>query len=144
MAMQFMSDNAARVHPRVWAAMQAADAPDAPYDGDALSKRLDEAFSALFGRECAALWVASGTAANGLALAALVQPWSGVVCHEKAHIETSECGAPSLFTHGAKLHLAEGEGAKITPEAIEAVLAPIRKDVHQPMPQAVSITQASE
>ena len=84
--MQFLSDNAARVHPRVWAAMQAADAPDVPYDGDGLSRRLDEAFSVLFGRECAALWVASGTAANGLALAALVQPWSGVVCHRLAHI----------------------------------------------------------
>jgi len=144
MAMQFMSDNAARVHPRVWAAMQAADAPDAPYDGDALSQRLDQAFSALFGRDCAALWVASGTAANGLGLSLLVQPWSGVICHEKAHIETSECGAPGLFTHGAKLHLAGGEGAKITPNAIEAVLESIRKDVHQPKPQAVSITQASE
>lgn len=142
--MQFLSDNAARVHPRVWAAMQAADAPDAPYDGDALSRRMDEAFSALFGRECTALWVASGTAANGLALAALVQPWSGVVCHRKAHIETSECGAPGFFAHGAKLHLAEGEGAKIAPDAIESVLGSIRKDVHQPVPQAVSITQASE
>ena len=61
--MQFLSDNAASVHPAVWAAMRAADAADAPYDNDALSRRMDAAFSALFGRECAALWVASGTAA---------------------------------------------------------------------------------
>ena len=62
--MQFFSDNAAAVHPAVWQAMHAADAPDAGYDGDALSRRMDEAFSALFGTECAALWVATGTAAN--------------------------------------------------------------------------------
>ncbi len=142
--MQFLSDNAAPVHPRIWAAMQAADAVAAPYDGDALSARLDTAFSALFGQECAVLWVASGTAANALALAALVEPHSAAICHRLAHIETSECGAPGFFTHGAKLMLAEGEGAKISPAAIEAVLAPVRKDVHQPMPQAVSITQASE
>ena len=49
MAMLFHSDNAASVHPAVWRAMQAADAPDASYDGDALSARLDEAFSSLFG-----------------------------------------------------------------------------------------------
>jgi len=144
MAMQFLSDNAAAVHPRVWAAMQAADAADAPYDGDALSRRLDAAFAELFGRPCAALWVASGTAANCLALAALVPPHGGVVCHREAHIETDECGAPGFYTHGAKLLLAEGEGAKLTGEAITAVLAGIRGDVHQVQAHAVSITQASE
>lgn len=142
--MQFLSDNAAAVHPRVWAAMQAADAPDSPYDGDALSQRLDEAFSVLFGRECAALWVATGTAANSLALAALVPPHGGIVCHREAHIETDECGAPGFFTHGAKLLLAEGEGAKLTPDAIEAVLGGIRNDIHQVQAHAISITQASE
>lgn len=144
MAMQFLSDNAAAVHPAVWDALRAADAADAPYDGDALSRRLDEAFAALFGRECAALWVATGTAANCLALATLVPPHSGVVCHREAHIEADECGAPGFFTHGAKLMLAEGEGAKLTPQAIAAVLDPIRDDVHQVQAHAVSITQASE
>jgi threonine aldolase len=142
--MQFLSDNAASVHPAVWAAMQAADAPDAPYDGDALSRRLDDAFAALFGRPCAVLWVASGTAANCLALAAMVDPHRGVICHREAHIETDECGAPGFYLHGAKLLLADGAGAKLTPAAIAAVIAGIRNDVHQIQPQAVSITQASE
>lgn len=142
--MQFLSDNAASVHPKIWAAMQAADAPDSPYDGDALSQRLDAAFTELFGRECAVLWVATGTAANSLALAAMVPPHGGVICHREAHIETDECGAPGFYTHGAKLILIDGEGAKITPEGIDAVIASIRKDVHQVQPQAVSITQASE
>ena len=144
MAMQFLSDNAAAVHPRVWAAMQAADAPDSPYDGDALSQRLDAEFSALFGRECAVLWVATGTAANCLALATMVPPHGGVVCHREAHVETDEGGAPGFYTHGAKLLLAEGEGAKLTPEHIAALLDGIRNDVHQVQAQAVTITQASE
>ncbi len=142
--MQFLSDNAAAVHPAVWAAMQAADAPDAPYDNDALSRSLDEAFTGLFGRECAALWVATGTAANCLALATLVPPHGGVVCHREAHIEADECGAPAFFTHGAKLMLAEGEGAKLTPATLEAVVAPIRDDTHQVQPHAVSLTQVTE
>ena len=142
--MQFLSDNAAAVHPRVWAAMQAVGEPDTPYDGDALSARLDEAFSAVFGQACAALWVSSGTAANGLALAALVPPHGALICHREAHVETSECGAPGFYTHGAKLLLADGEGAKLTPAAIAALIDGLDQGVHYVQPQAVAITQASE
>lgn len=142
--MLFLSDNAASVHPRVWAAMQAADAADSPYDGDALSQRMDAAFSALFGREVAALWVATGTAANCLALATMVQPHGGVVCHHEAHIENDECGAPGFYLHGAKLILAGGEHARLSPATITAVLDAIRDDVHQVQPHAISLTQASE
>ncbi|RIV81771.1 low specificity L-threonine aldolase [Aurantiacibacter xanthus] len=142
--MLFLSDNTARVHPQVWAAMQAADAPDAPYDNDALSQRLDAAYSELFGRDCAALWVGTGTAANCLSLATLVEPHGAVICEENAHIERDECGAPGFYLHGAKLLLASGEGAKLTPEAIEAVAAGITRGVHQVPAQAVSITQVSE
>lgn len=142
--MRFLSDNAASVHPRVWDAMRAADIGDTPYDGDALSQQLDEAFGALFGREVAVLWVATGTAANCLALAGMVPPHGGVVCHREAHIEMDEAGAPGFYLHGAKLMLAEGEGAKLDPAAIRAVIDPIRDDVHQVQPHAISITQASE
>jgi len=140
----FLSDNAATVHPRLWEAMRAADAPDSPYDGDRLSAALDERFSELFGRECAAIWIATGTAANCLALATMVQPHGGVVCHEEAHIEVDEGGAPGFYLHGAKLMLASGEGAKLTPADIAAVIDPIRPDVHQVQPHAIAITQASE
>ena len=142
--MQFLSDNASAVHPKVWDALRAADSADAPYDGDALSRRLDDAFTQLFGRECAALWVATGTAANCLALATMVDPHGGVICHREAHIETDEGGAPGFYLHGAKLLLAEGEGAKLDPSGIQAVLDGITRGVHQVPAQAVSVTQASE
>ena len=142
--MQFLSDNSASVHPKVWAAMQAADAPDASYGEDALNKRLDAVFSELFGCDCTVLAVGTGTAANGLALATMVQPHGGVICHAEAHIEVDECGAPGFYTHGGKLLLAEGEGAKLTPGTIEAVLAGITRGVHQVHAHAISISQASE
>lgn len=140
----FLSDNAAPVHPAVWEAMRDADHADNPYDGDALSAELDARFSALFGRECAALWVATGTAANCLALATMCAPHGGVVCHQEAHIEVDEGGAPGFFLHGAKLILADGDGAKLTPADVAAVIDPIRDDVHQVQPHALAITQASE
>ncbi|MFO1255215.1 MAG: beta-eliminating lyase-related protein [Sphingomonadaceae bacterium] len=142
--MQFLSDNAASVHPRVWEAMRSADAIDLPYDNDALSAGLDHAFSQVFGRPCAALWVASGTAANCLALAAMVQPHGGVICHAQAHIEHHEGGAPGFFTHGAKLILGQGAGSKIDAAEIERIWNGIGKDVHEVQPQAVSISQTSE
>ncbi|NTZ43446.1 low specificity L-threonine aldolase [Altererythrobacter sp. SALINAS58] len=143
-AKQFLSDNAAPCHPRLWDAMRAVDEADSPYDGDRLSQAMDEAFSSAFGRECVALWVATGTAANCLALSTMVQPHGGVVCHLEAHIEMDEGGAPGFYLHGAKLLLCEGDHAKLTVDTISAVVEPIRDDVHQVQPHAVSITQASE
>ncbi|PTD25642.1 threonine aldolase family protein [Sphingomonas fennica] len=142
--MRFFSDNAAPVSDAVLAAMAAANAADAAYDGDALSRRLDDAFSDLFETRVAALWVATGTAANSLALGALCPPWRGVVCHRDAHINNDEAGAPEFFTHGAKLMPAEGDGAKLTPEAIAAVIDLIADDVHRVQPAAISITNATE
>ena len=142
--MQFLSDNAARVHPKVWAAMQAADEPAFPYDGDSLSQQLDARFSELFGRECAGLWVGTGTAANCLALSTMVDPHGGVICHHEAHIETSEGGAPGFYLHGAKLMLAGGEAAKLSASSVGQVLGAVHKDVHYVQPQAISISQVSE
>jgi threonine aldolase len=142
--MRFFSDNAAAACPEALAALAEANRLDTAYDGDEWSKRLNSAFSALFEREVEALWVSTGTAANSLALAALCPPHRSIVCHRDAHIQTDECGAPEFYTGGAKLLLGEGEGAKLTPEGLEAVLATIRRDVHQVQPAALSITNASE
>lgn len=142
--MRFFSDNAASVCPEVMAALAKANLPDTAYDGDALSLSLDAAFSDLFGTEVAALWVSSGTAANALALAALVQPHQAVICHEEAHIQGDEAGAPEFYTGGAKLFLAQGAGARLDPAGIAALAGSIRSDVHQAQPAAISITNATE
>lgn len=142
--MRFFSDNAAAVCPQVLDAIGAANTLDTAYDGDGWSQRLDGAFSELFGTQVRALWVPSGTAANALALAALCPPHGSVVCHRDAHIQNDECGAPEFYTHGAKLLLVDGPGAKLSPEAVESALGAIRDDVHQVQPHAISITNATE
>ena len=142
--MRYFSDNAAPVHPKLWSAMLAADSVDTAYDGDRWSARLDEAFGALFGRPCRAMAVTTGTAANALACAAMAQGHQGIVCHEEAHIEMDEAGAPGFYAAGAKLMLLPGDGARITPETIAARLDTIRPDVHQVQAAGISITNATE
>jgi threonine aldolase len=142
--MRFFSDNAAAACPEAMAALLEANRLDTAYDGDRWSARLDAAFSELFGTDVAALWVATGTAANSLALAAMCPPHGSIVCHRDAHIQNDECGAPEFYTHGAKLLLAGGEGAKVTPETVTHLLDSVRNDVHQTQPAALSITNATE
>ena len=134
--MRFFSDNAAAACPEAVAAIADANRLDTAYDGDAWSLRLDDAFSELFETRVTALWVATGTAANALALAALCPPEGSIVCHRDAHIQNDECGAPEFYTHGAKLLLGEGEGAKLVPQTVDKLIAGIRKDVHQVQPGA--------
>ncbi|WP_310467765.1 beta-eliminating lyase-related protein [Sphingomonas sp.] len=142
--MRFFSDNAAAAHPAVIEAIAASNRLDTAYDGDAYSAQLDAAFSDLFETQVKALWVTTGTAANCLALAALCPPHGAIVCHRDAHIEVDEAGAPGFFTHGAKLMLVDGPGAKLAPDAVGAAIDRIRKDVHQVQPKALSITNATE
>jgi threonine aldolase len=144
LAMRFFSDNAAPVHPKVMQAIADANQVDTAYDGDRWSAHLDARFGELFGCDVAVLWVATGTAANCLALTSLCQPHQGIICHREAHIEVDECGAPGFYTGGAKLMLVEGDGAKVSPTTVSDLLGSIRDDVHQVQAAAVSITNASE
>jgi threonine aldolase len=142
--MRFFSDNAAPVHPKVMQAIADANQIDTAYDGDGWSAQLDARFGALFGCNVAVLWVATGTAANCLALTSLCQPHQGIICHREAHIEVDECGAPGFYTGGAKLMLVEGDGAKVSPATVTDLLGAIRDDVHQVQAAALSITNATE
>src|SRR4029453_16616544 len=139
--MRFISDNAAAAHPKVIEAIAASNRGDTAYDGDEWSRRLDDAFSKLFGTEVRAFWVTTGTAANCLALAAICPPYRAILCHRDAHIEVDEAGAPGFFTGGVKLVLLEGAGAKVTPDTVTAACDRIRNDVHQVQPGALSITK---
>jgi len=88
-------------------------------------------------------FVFNGTAANSLALASLCQPYHSVVCHEWAHIETDECGAPEFFSSGSKVLLATGSDAQIDPAEVQRLVTR-RSDIHYPKPRALSLTQATE
>ena len=144
--MNFCSDNTTAVAPEIMAALVAANHGQAmPYGEDAATGRLAGLFGALFETEVAVFPVGTGTAANALALSLMTPPYGAIYCHREAHIEVDECGAPELFTGGAKLVVLDGDAGKIPSAALEAALERAGDgDVHHVPPAALSITQQTE
>ena len=144
--MNFASDNAAGAHPDILAAVLRANEGVAPsYGADGLTKRAEKKFAEIFHRDVAAFFVATGGAANSLALSQMSPPWGMILCHEQAHIQMDECGAPEFFTGGAKLLPLPGVAAKLTPETVKSGLDGFPERPPHGMPAAaLSITQATE
>jgi len=140
---QFASDNTAGVCPEAWAAMEAANAGYVPsYGDDHHTTRAADLFRELFETDCDVYFVFNGTAANSLALASLCQSYHSVICHDSAHVETDECGAPEFFSNGTKLLTAAGPHGKLDRFEVERIVT-ARNDVHYPKPRVISITQAT-
>jgi threonine aldolase len=144
--MNFASDNGAGVAPEILDAIVASSRVNAPaYGADDYTVRAQARLGEVFETEVAAFLVATGTAANALALSALVKPWDAVFCHEEAHIHDDECGAPELFTSGAKLVGIAGDGGKITPEGLSETIERFPRGlVKSSQPGALSLSQATE
>lgn len=143
--MEFASDNTAGAHEAIMAALAEANEGRAKsYGYDSWSKRAEEALSNVFEREVSAFLVLTGTAANALALSAIVPSYGAVICHEEAHLHTDECGAPELFSGGAKLMALSSAGGKISAALVAQTLDGLVRGEHESKPAAVSITQLSE
>ncbi len=140
----FASDNTAPFCPELWAALQEANANYAPsYGEDRLTERVCDWVREIFETDCDVYFVFTGTAANALGLAQVCQSFRSIICHENAHIQTDECGAPELFTGGSKLLLVGGVGGKIDIGKTKALLMR-QNEVHSHKPAAISIAQATE
>jgi threonine aldolase len=143
--MNFASDNVMGASPPVLDALVRANAGALPaYGADPLTQSVARRLAEVFERDVTVLLVATGTAANALALAAAVPPWGMCLCHREAHVMEDECGAPEFFTHGAKLLGLDGAGAKIAAAALGEHLAGLSRHVKQMPPKALSISQANE
>lgn len=143
--MNFGSDNVHGVHDAILDAMREANSGTArSYGHDEWSARAEARLRDVFECDCAAYLVVTGTAANSLALAACCPPHGAVVCHQEAHINVDECGAPEMFTGGAKLMGVRGAAAKLTPAAITTMLDTMGRGEHEQRPSVLSISQATE
>jgi threonine aldolase len=140
----FASDNYAGICPEAWAALAEANLGHAPgYGDDAWTQKAADLIREIFETHCDVFFVFNGTAANSLSLASMCQSYHSILCHETAHIEADECGAPEFFSNGTKVLLMPGANGKVLPAEIERMVKK-RTDIHYPKPRAVSLTQATE
>ena len=146
--MNFRSDNEAGVHPSILEAVGRAFASGSTpsYGADQWTQRVERRLREIFEKpDLLAFPVATGTAANVLALSCCTPSWGAIYCHPEAHINVDEANAPEFFTSGAKLVPIPGTAGKMDLKKLAAALAqPVYGVVHHPQPTAVSITQATE
>jgi len=142
----FASDNVAPAAPEVMTALARVNQGTVhSYGDDPETRRLVELARRTFETELAIYPVATGTAANALALAVLAPPYGGIYCHDIAHVNTDECGAPEFYTGGAKLLPLATPDGKLRANQLAAPIAHAREmGVHHVAPAAVSISQATE
>ena len=144
--MFFASDNTSGAAPEVMAALaRANEGYDSSYGADAAMGRVTALVrKVLEAPEAAVCLVATGTAANALAIATHCPPWGAVFCHQHAHIAEDECGAPEFYS-GAKLALVPGDHGKMTPETLaEALGRTGESGVHGVQRGMLSITNVTE
>jgi threonine aldolase len=140
----FASDNTAGICPEAWAALTEANRGCLPsYGNDEWTVRACDLLRTVFETDCDVFFVFNGTAANSLALASLCQSYHSVICHDYAHVETDECGAPEFFSNGTKILVAAGPNGKLDPAQVERVILK-RTDIHFPKPRVLSLTQSTE
>jgi threonine aldolase len=141
---EFASDNTAPICPEAWAALQDANTDyAAAYGEDRWTARVCDRIREIFETDCDVYFVFTGTAANALALAQVCQSFRSIICHQNAHIQTDECGAPEFFTGGSKLLLVGGGSGKIDIGQTKALLMR-QNELHSHQPGVISIAQATE
>src|SRR2546426_10639115 len=140
----FASDNYAGICPEAWDALAEANQGHAvSYGDDPWTARAADLIREIFEAHCEIFFVFNGTAANSLSLASTGQSYHSILCHELAHAETDECGAPEFFSNGSKILLVSGEEGRITPQSVSHMVQR-RSNIHYPKPRVLSLTQATE
>ncbi|MDH3195203.1 MAG: beta-eliminating lyase-related protein, partial [Hyphomicrobiales bacterium] len=121
--MNFCSDNWAGAAPQIIDALaQEAGHYGGAYGSSDTDARIETRFCEVFETDVAVFLVGTGTAANGLALAAVSRPGGIVLCHTDSHVEIDECGGIALQGDGARLRLIGGREGKMRPEDVAAAI----------------------
>lgn len=144
--MHFASDNWAGAHPKIAGNLNRhAGGFTAAYGTSALDRAVGETFNRIFEREVAVFFVATGTAANSLALASIAKPGGVTLAHREAHLIEDEGGAPGFLAGGARLSAVDGPIGRIDIDNLRAAIKGFSPgNVHAGQPMGVSITQSTE
>ncbi|MBN2480200.1 MAG: low specificity L-threonine aldolase [Bacteroidales bacterium] len=139
----FASDNNSGIHPEILAAIARANRGHViAYGDDPYTRKAEDTLRNTFGREAEPFFVLTGTGANVLGLASLLQPYHAVICAESAHINVDECGAPERFCNCKLLPVNTTDG-KLNPDNILQQLQGFGFE-HHVQPKVISISQPTE
>jgi threonine aldolase len=144
--MNFKSDNVVPASPEILKAlMQANHGTEVSYGEDSYSIALQKKLSEIFEKDVQIYLTNTGTAANSLALSALVQPYQTIYCHEESHLNTDESGAPVFFTGGSQFSLCGGANGKLDVNHLNELITTAQSiRPHAQKPGCISVTQATE
>lgn len=144
--MNFASDTAAPAHPAIIEAMVMASRGSASsYGADPWTEGARQALCEAFETDLDIWLVSSGTAANALGLSVLCPAYGAIACHEHAHIERDERGAPEFFTGGGRLALLPGANGRIDLTALrQRLLANNPGFVHETPVHVLSLSNLTE
>lgn len=144
--MQFGSDNQTGASAKVLEMLCSANAGYTHgYGDDEWTERGIQALREVFETDAEIYFVATGTAANSLALSCMVTPWEIILCHDQAHIISDESTAPEFYTAGARMVPVSKGAGKITPEHIHDYFSVAGDAIpHNSIATALSLSQISE
>jgi threonine aldolase len=117
-----LSDTVTKPTPDMLQVMMAAEVGDDVFREDPTVSALEEKVAAMFGHE-AALFCASGTMANQIALKVHTRPLDEVICDEMSHIFQYEVGGYA-FHSGIGVNLLRGENGILTAAMVEGAIKP--------------------
>ena len=144
--MDFKSDNIVGIHPKTMEAIVNANVGvEASYGNDSYTIALQKRLSEIFETDVSIYLTGTGTAANGLALSAITPVHGMIYSHASAHVNTDECGAPELFTSGAKIVPLRGDNYKIDHNHLKQhIESSLSMRPHTSKPGCITLSQATD
>ena len=136
MNIDLRSDTVTRPTQGMLDAMMQARVGDDVFGDDPTVNALESKVAGMFGME-AALFCASGTMANQVAIKAHTQPGDEVICNELAHIYYYEGGGIAMNS-GASVCLLPGDRGRINAKQVLEHINPV-DDVHRPLSRLVAV-----
>ena len=116
------SDTVTRPTPAMRQAMAEAEVGDDYYGEDPTVNRLQEAAARMLGFE-AALFVASGTMGNEIAIRILTEPGQEVLCEARTHVVQYELAGMAVLS-GVAPHTVQTEDGRLTADDVRRALKP--------------------
>ncbi len=116
-------------------AMMKADVGDDVFGEDPTVNQLEAFAAEIFGME-AALFCASGTMANQIAIKCHTRPGEEVICEKTSHVYIYE-GGGIAFNSSCQVRALEGSRGMLTADQVKEAINP--DDVHRPVTSLVSL-----